>query len=650
MEMLDGIRWEPQYEITGLVMLALFCFFYQMQNVLPSRRNRLFFKLMMTELLCIIVDIVASVVSSNLEKYSIGLIYVLNMAYFLILTFVYSYIYEYCKCMGRERAARPIRKWLLFRIPYWVISVLIITAPITKGIFYIDAQTGYHRGVCYYPVIAGYLLFYMILSGTMLVIYRKYLSRRELASGIILIVCTLIPSLIQIFIAPYVLLTNMGISLGLAVVYLAMQNPEYEVDQKTRVFNGSGFDRYVGEQMRMNKNVKCIAIGFANYTNIRSVYGEKKTDYILNRIGVHLKNSFSDTVPFYMHNGYFILVLKNMADVENIRQRLVNYFAHPHQVKGDEIYLQLRSVYIERDEKISNSTELQEVMLMTIKSAKLLDYAKLHVIEDADIASYHKDKAIRHAMHESIEKDYLEVYFQPIYDIATKRFSTAEALVRINHPNLGLIMPDSFIRIAEEDGTILHLGMEVFRKVCEFIHNHNMEELGLKYIEVNLSPIQCMYKSLARELVEVAEQYQVDMHYINFEITETAMADHKTLGNLMNALIQKGATFALDDYGTGFSNLVNVMKLPFHVVKIDKSIVWGYFDGSDAMLKKLVDMFMDNQLEIVAEGAENKSMVDGLSNMKCRFIQGYYYSRPIPEAEFIDYIRTGNEIKNEGNE
>ena len=126
------------------------------------------------------------------------------------------------------------------------------------------------------------------------------------------------------------------------------------------------------------------------------------------------------------------------------------------------------------------------------------------------------------------------------------------------------------------------------------------------------------------------------------EITETATTDVAVIRENMHTLSKNGTTFSLDDYGTGFSNLINILDLPLHIVKIDKSIVWAYFSGARNVLPHVVKMFKSQNLKIVVEGVETQKMADELAQMGCDYEQGFYFSKPVPSETFLKYVRQIN--------
>ena len=199
--------------------------------------------------------------------------------------------------------------------------------------------------------------------------------------------------------------------------------------------------------------------------------------------------------------------------------------------------------------------------------------------------------------------------------------------------------------MAEQNGMIIEIGELVFREVCSFIKTQDMKALGLDYIEVNLSFVQCIQENLAQRLTDIMREYGIDPHQINFEITETASSvKAQTLQKNMDQLISLGSTFSMDDYGTGFATANYLVNLPFELVKIDKSILWSAMEDQDAfiILRHTVEMLNALRKKIIVEGVETQKMVEVLTEMHCDYLQGFLYSKPLPEEDFIRFLSDKN--------
>lgn len=253
-------------------------------------------------------------------------------------------------------------------------------------------------------------------------------------------------------------------------------------------------------------------------------------------------------------------------------------------------------------------------------------------------------------LNRAITENRLEMYYQPIYDVKAGRFRSAEALVRLNDTQYGMVPPGLFIPAAEAMGLVLPIGEIVMESVFRFIAEHDLDALGLDYIEINLSVAQCMRRGFPDAVERLRQRYGIRPGQVNLEITET-MFDN--MGDVVEknlwALYDKGYRFSLDDYGTGYSNIRRLSRLPLSLIKIDKSLVDVMFTPhGEVIMRNTVRMMQGIEKELVIEGVETEAAVNALAGMSCDFIQGYYYSKPLPEKAFLEFIGERAGIREEG--
>nr|MCR4588378.1 EAL domain-containing protein [Lachnospiraceae bacterium] len=235
-----------------------------------------------------------------------------------------------------------------------------------------------------------------------------------------------------------------------------------------------------------------------------------------------------------------------------------------------------------------------------------------------------------------------KIYYQPIYHKEKQKICSAEALVRLFDDEIGFVPPDEFIPIAERNGMIVEMGVQVFSQVCEMITSVDMDALGLDYIEVNLSTLQCMNSELAESFKKVLEDYHVDAKYINLEITESAAVNNPDmLLSTMKRLREIGFGFSLDDYGTGYSNFTYMFEMNFDIIKLDKSILYKADRDrkADVILRNSIRMLKEMDFEVLMEGVETKRQKDMVEALGCDLLQGYFFSRPLPKDVFLDFVR-----------
>jgi len=252
-------------------------------------------------------------------------------------------------------------------------------------------------------------------------------------------------------------------------------------------------------------------------------------------------------------------------------------------------------------------------------------------------------KEIEKAIKSAITEHKFEVYFQPIYSVKHKKVMGAEALARLYDDNLGFISPIEFIKIAEKNGDIIEIGKQIFEKVCSFLESVDAEKLGIHFINVNLSPIQCINPSLVKTLSAIAAQHGISMDMFDFEITESMIEDYEAIQFTIAGLRAKGAELSLDDFGTGAANLTSLMNFPIHVVKIDMTFTRSYFNGKADFLPDLLKLFKHADIAIVVEGIETKEMMEKMKILGCDYEQGYFFSKPLPPDNFIEYMKGINQ-------
>ena len=192
--------------------------------------------------------------------------------------------------------------------------------------------------------------------------------------------------------------------------------------------------------------------------------------------------------------------------------------------------------------------------------------------------------------------------------------------------------------------------MRVFEKVCRFMAESKVREHGLDQVEVNISAAQFDHDNPSKFVMHYMEKYGIDPKWINLEITETAAAKNRDIMLLnMNRLIEKGVSFSLDDFGTGRSNLDYFVNMPVRNIKFDYSFTRGYFDNEKTrhVLSGMADIMHKMEMSVVSEGIETEEQMKVMKEMGVEYIQGFYFSKPVPEEQFLEFLIKNNELKAE---
>lgn len=251
-----------------------------------------------------------------------------------------------------------------------------------------------------------------------------------------------------------------------------------------------------------------------------------------------------------------------------------------------------------------------------------------------------EEKELEYDAQEALDNKEFLVYFQPKYDVTTEQIIGAEALLRWNHPVRGILSPSSFIPVFEFNGFIVDLDLYVLDRVCELVAAWVKVGITPVCISVNLSRVHLYEQNTVARITEIVNKYNVPPEYIEFELTESAFYEQtEHLLHFMEELKEAGFRLSMDDFGSGYSSLNLLRRLPVDVLKLDK-VFLEECDGNDGEIRgkrivtHVISMAKDLQMEVLAEGVETKEQKDFLRGVQCDMIQGYYYARPMPMKEF----------------
>ena len=244
---------------------------------------------------------------------------------------------------------------------------------------------------------------------------------------------------------------------------------------------------------------------------------------------------------------------------------------------------------------------------------------------------------LRSELQQALETQQFKVFYQPRVDLLSGRIVSAEALIRWQHPQRGMVPPDHFIPLAEETGLIVPIGAWVIDAVCAQQSAWLGRQVAIVPVAVNLSAVQ-FEKGLVLDAIRNAiAQHELAPYYIEFELTESiVMSDPEEAARNLHALKQLKVKLALDDFGNGYSSLAYLKRFPFDFLKIDRAFITDITKSpKDAMIATaVIAMGHSLNLRVVAEGVETEEQLDYLRRHRCDEIQGYYFSRPVPAAEF----------------
>ena len=528
-------------------------------------------------------------------------------------------------------------------VPYAILAVLLALNPINHLMFYFDERNKYTRGKLFFIlyVVAGTV---MAVGLIYVIIHRKLFTAGKFAALLMIVPIQLIAVIIQMVNKELVVEMFFN-AISVLLITITVQRPEEIIDSTTGLRRYSAYTTDMKRNFYNEKKVSVILINIANYTNLFGIAGYDASNEILVKVAEVLKDVNRELKAradiYYLDRGRFRLVVNenNRDKIEEAAKMINHTLKTSMMINGMELNL---IAYVCIGKCPEEITDFKSLMAFGNDFHVLNPYSGrvMYTSEIAEKNHFQLTNELDSIIDSALANRRFEVYYQPIYSVEKKKFISAEALLRLKDDKYGFISPDVFIVAAERSGAIHKIGDYVMEEVCRFISGPDFRNLGLDYIEINLSVAQCMQSDLADKVLKIMKRFGVTADKINLEITETALnySQHIMTENI-NKLTNAGISFSLDDYGTGYSNIRSVASLPLTIVKLDKSFV----DEEDnprmsIVLQNTIKMLKDMDMHIIIEGVETEQFVKVFSDLNCDYIQGYYFSKPIPEQEFIRFM------------
>ncbi len=397
--------------------------------------------------------------------------------------------------------------------------------------------------------------------------------------------------------------------------------------------------------LRMSNHVAVLFADVDRFKKINDSMGHSAGDVLIKEVASRLQSCVrdGDTVARFGGDEFLIILndLDNIKDSELIAEKALKLISDKFIIHGQDFYLSLSigiSGFPDNGLEATDLIKNADIAMYKAKDAGSNRYQ--FYTFDFDNQAKQKvqmESELRHAL----ERSEMFLTFQPQVDLKTKKISGAEALIRWQSNMLGFVTPDEFIPLAEETGLIVSIGEWVLKNACEAAVKWQEENLESLRVAVNVSPRQFMEENFSQIVQTVLIETGLDPAKLELEITENLLVENaQQIVDIINELKDMGVSIALDDFGTGYSSLSYLKKFSFDILKIDRSFVIDITNNEeDALLcKAIVALAQALKMEIVGEGVETEEQLKILDLLGVDLIQGYYYSKPLKEQAFSEFM------------
>lgn len=642
------------FDVCAVVLLCIVLASNISRRLTNGRTNKTFLLIIVLSLLATLGDLGSGFGSNYFEPSPLNsfLMYLFNYVYFLTHNNIPLLYVFYCiSTMGIWHICMKDRLIIYaLMIPTAIQNAFIICNILTHNIFYIDANMDYHRGsllpVCY---VCTFAIF--IIGIAVMIANKKLVSKDKLYTLLSMIPINGIAIMIQ-FYMPNILVEMFMLSVEIHIFVIVLLRHEESLDPISGARKYPSGIPYIKGLLDTKAPMNIIFIKIINYNNINMYMGQLDYNsflkYLSNTFKKYCSEKKAEAQIHYLENGLYGIMIEEPVPLitEQIAEKIKNLFGEKIVFGAFDILADTRICILGCPDDLSEYNTLftfAQTFHRALPDTKDVLYYRNFSSDREFMLRNELDSIIKRGL----KNNSYEMYYQPIFSTAEQRFVAAEALLRLYDDNYGNISPGLFIPAAEISGDMHAIGDFVFDQVCSFMSKQNLSEYGIDYIQVNLSPSQCIEVDLVSKIRKYIEKYNLTPDQITLELTESAAdINPKIVDANVEALSEYGIKFALDDYGTGYSNIKRVTDLPIYMVKLDRGFIKNIEDTSTKIIiEDTVKMLKAMGKKVLVSGIENSSLAQHFTELGCdyfqgcEYLQGYYYCQPVPEEEFVKFIK-----------
>ena len=418
---------------------------------------------------------------------------------------------------------------------------------------------------------------------------------------------------------------------------------EKTVDGKVVWKNRGSLIRKMEVLLKQETEFTLVQFRIDHFSYLSDVFGSQGERILSTVIANRISEYFAEEQQLYQTTrGMFALILPTHpeCDIENKINELLIYINRPVTIHQSEVRVTVRVGMV----KGTNDQTHPFTLLNHAQTALELGERKhkyLHFFKEEEKKEHKYQLQIERELIAAVGKKQFTVHYQPILDVMAKEVKGLEALLRWDHPQLGMIPPDQFIPYLEETGLIVQVGYDTLRTVCRHLKQWKQEGFTNMNMHLNISVRQISVQWV-QQVKKIMKEEQVEASDFTFEITESSiMEDSDYFISLIDNVRELGCNVSIDDFGTGFSALSYLTSLNVDSLKIDKCFLEGLNNGAKAraVVKSIISLAHHLNLKVIAEGVEEEKHIDFLISQHCYDMQGFYFSKPMPPVEVTNYLR-----------
>ncbi len=631
------------FDFSALIVCITVTFFTFIHHRTDKIQNKVFLSLnfmLILNALCELLTI--SLENIRFQSHSIFRVMdISRLCYFLLHNALCPIFFFYVACVCGAIYHVGRKRILMFSAFFVVTEIAVILNPAFHWIYHFNEQRVYCRDKGIAAIYISAALYFMMALIMLFSSWRALTAgkKKALIYFLFVILTGVVVQLIWIDFK----IELFAESIGVLGVMLSIEDEDDFTDAETGVYNRYSLENNLNTYFIKNRTFQLLCVKLINTDITERTMNNGAAGLVMVSITDFLKELIPRYHIYLTSSDTFVITVfdRDEKEISALAERISSRFDKPWRIGDTDLLLNAMVMSAKAPDRITNTSDA-----FYMADSPVPSNIDKKILVDSDLDYLMRRAAVEKAITRGLEEHNFEVYYQPTYCTDRKTVHGAEALLRLHDSVLGNVFPDEFIPLAEKMGLIDDLDDFVLCEVCRLIQSGIPAQYGLECINVNLSVIQCMRPGFVERINKIVDSFGVDPRHVNFEITESvAASDYRILSDTINALKEKGFLFSMDDYGTGYSNKQSIFSLDFDVVKIDKSILWSVHDGKlgGIILENSVRMIKQMERRILVEGVETLEQAELLNKLGVDYLQGYYFSRPVPKDDFIGHIKKAYE-------
>lgn len=625
------------YEVCALLFLLVTTVYYFSRRVLPTRQNYFFGWLLVGGLFFLALDAATCVLDYSSANVAPWFLYTINIVLLLTTNTYVAIGYAYCVTLVRQEKLLARRVRLLLLLPLLMVYLLVLSTPWTGFAFTLGEGNRYLHGPYHFLLYINSTVF--LIAMAVVVLSSRTADRRSRGAMLAFIGLIIIATVLQ-FLFPRYMLNGVGAALALNVMMYVLQSPEMYTEQKTGLFNRAAMPMLIGYERERRRLYSVVVYLIDGMGNVNNTVGMEGGEQVLMTLVHELQSAYpKHNLIRYSYDSIGVIVRGVSISDQNVDE-YARKFPRRLVYHDTEVRLDCRTLALPGKD-FSSEDSILFALEQGVETLRQDGFPGSVFVSDKEAdAQFRRRMQLETRLMELIPRRGVDVRYYPV-NTTDGRLFAADSAMSMDDGAGGSVPMDEMYRMAERHGAVMQLNSAMLERICLFLQRYDIRKWGARHVYVRLSSALCAQTDLAALMLRILNRYSIDPSLLCFSIREddvVSFADR--LEPNMRQLACAGATFLLDEYGSGHADLGLLLRLPFNTVNLKPSLLalaWRQKAGK-VFITNLIQLFEQSDIRVGCIILDNEERVQELHEMGVRYIHTYSANYAMTEEQFRDCL------------